>query len=308
MHCLVTGGNGYIGRALLPALAQQGYRLSAQGRPATVPVCHDPDVRFLESDFGAAHWELPLEGVDVLFHLAGIAHQQGSVDGYQAVNLDASLALARKAIAADVKRLVFVSTVKAAAAEYDESGDLLPISKASSPYAQSKALAEEGLRRLCDNAALELVIVRPALVYGENVLGHLRWLRRWTALHLPAPPPGGERSMIALADLVRLLSGLAVSTLETPALFTATDGERYSTQRLHAALCEAMGRQPWLPTPPALVWRTLCRTLDTVRGETAGCTWDRMTADDYYRPEGLESLGFSPSLNFESSLRVANGT
>ncbi|MDP5054373.1 MAG: NAD-dependent epimerase/dehydratase family protein [Congregibacter sp.] len=319
MHCLVTGGSGYIGRALLPALAAQGYRLSAQCHRGSVSVFDAMDgqvagpqspkaqVHTLRCDFSAGRAELGLDGVDVVFHLAGVAHQQAAADVYQRVNVDASLALAEKALAAGVKRFVFVSSVKAGNAEKDQNDDLVPV---ANPYAQSKALAEEGLRSRCRDSSLELIIVRPALVYGDQALGHLRWLRRWAQLHMPAPPAGGERSMIALDDLVRLLTLLAAhsspSSSPSPSLLIATDNHSYSTRRLHAAFCAAMGRTPWIPSPPPPVWRGLCRVLDSLRGETPGRTWARLTGEERYRPTGLASLGFEPILSFEHSLGLSS--
>ncbi|WOJ98464.1 NAD-dependent epimerase/dehydratase family protein [Congregibacter brevis] len=306
MHCLVTGANGYIGQALLPALAEREYLLSTQCRPGAVSALQRVNANLLECDFGSDTWELPLQGVDVVVHLAGVAHQHGEANAYQLINVDASLALADRAIAAGVHRFIFVSSVKAEAAEYDQRRVLLPVSEAENPYAQSKAMAEEGLRQRFQGSDVTLVVLRPALVYSEGSLGHLRWLRRWTNLHLPAPPEGGQRSMIALTDLVRLLTLLVELPIEhTQTFVTVTDGESYSTRRLHAALCTAMQRQPWLPSPPAFVWQALGRILDTVRGEAPGRTWDRMTGDECYSSQGLDVLGFSPSLNFESSLGIA---
>lgn len=306
MHCLITGAGGYIGRALLPTLADQGHRLTAQCRPGTVPAFGTSNVRVLDCDFATTDWGLPLEDVGVVFHLAGIAHQQSNAEVYQRINVDATMMLAEKARAAGVRRFVFVSSVKAVFAQRDKSSsnELLPLSSVDNPYAQSKALAEEGLREICRHSKMELVIVRPALVYSEQALGHLRWLRRWTALHLPSPPSGGARSMVALVDLTRLLSLLVATPVSDSSLLTVTDGQRYSTQRLHAALCAATGRRPWLPSPPEAVWKGLSLVIDAARGEASGRTWSRMTAEDWHPASGLESLAFLPAFDFETSLGV----
>jgi len=301
VHCLITGADGYIGRALLPTLAAQGHQLSAQCRPGTLPAFDATNVRIRDCDFGIPDWELALDDVDVVFHLAGVAHQQGNEDVYQRINVDATVVLAEKAKAAGVRRFVFVSSVKAALAQRNELSELLPLSNVDNPYAQSKALAEEGLRESCEKAEMELLVVRPALVYSEHALGHLHWLRRWTELHLPKPPPGGERSMIALADLTRLLTLLAVAPVADLSLLTVTDGQRYSAQRLHAALCVATRRRPWLPSPPKIVWKGLSRLVDAARGEVPGRTWSRITAEDCYPACGMDTLEFVPAFDFETS-------
>ncbi|EED33755.1 UDP-glucose 4-epimerase [gamma proteobacterium NOR5-3] len=290
----------------MPVLAERGCRLSAQYCRGAVSAPGDAQLSLQRRDFSAGQADLDLEGVDAVFHLAGIAHQRADAQAYQHVNVDASLALAQRARAAGVTRFVFISSVKALAAQRDAQGALLPVVAASNPYAQSKALAEQGLQNVCRDSGMQLFIVRPALVYSKEASGHLRWLRRWAAWHLPAPPSGGGRSMIALDDLVRVLALLVDASLSVPvpALMTVTDEQIYSTRRLHAAICAAMEREPWLPSPPAFVWRSLCRLWDALRGEKSGCTWERMTADECYRSSGLESLDFQPSLSFEASLGV----
>ncbi|MDA8962483.1 UDP-glucose 4-epimerase, partial [Congregibacter sp.] len=101
-----------------------------------------------------------------------------------------------------------------------------------------------------------------------------------------------------------LLALLVAAPVQAPLLMTVTDNESYSTRRLHAALCAATDRRPWLPSPPELVWRSFCKLWDMLRKEQAGGAWARMTADECYLSSGLDGLGFQPSLNFEASLGV----
>jgi hypothetical protein len=82
-----------------------------------------------------------------------------------------------------------------------------------------------------------------------------------------------------------------------------TDGEAYTTRRLHAALCRAHRRRPWLPSPPAPVWRLACDTFDSLRRAPRGSTWDRLAGEDLYPRRGLADLGFRTTLTFEDSLR-----
>jgi hypothetical protein len=117
--------------------------------------------------------------------------------------------------------------------------------------------------------------------------------------------------MIALEDLVRLLTLLAANLmplpLPSPSLMIVTDDNSYSTRRLHAAFCSATGHKPWVPSPPVPVWRSLCRLLDGLRGEAPGQNWARITAEECYRSSGLVSVGFEPALNFEQSLGLSSG-
>jgi UDP-glucose 4-epimerase len=127
-------------------------------------------------------------------------------------------------------------------------------------------------------------------------------LRRWVEHRLPRPPAGGARSMIARADLVRLLVVLAGDTSPQPAPVIATDGEVYSTRRMHAALCRAVQRSPVLPSPPRAAWQFAASLRDRLQGLPAGSTWDRLVGDECYQSQGLVALGFSPQLTLEHSL------
>ncbi|MEM1188626.1 MAG: NAD-dependent epimerase/dehydratase family protein [Pseudomonadota bacterium] len=299
MHCLVTGASGYIGEALVGALLKRDCRVTAHlgRRPTPAP----SDRRLLEM-----HGELgdigtrSLQGVDCVFHLAAIAHQGAGAVAYRRVNVDASLALARRALEAGVARFVFFSSVKAALARSPAAEEL--------DYAASKALAEEQLAVLCREASMRLVIVRPALVYGGSEKGNLMLLDRWVRWHLPRPPVGGARSLIARSDVVDLALRLLDSTEEeTPSTVVLSDGEAYTTRRLHLALCRALDRHPWFPSPPLFAWRAACGLVDALRRAPRGASWRRLAGEELYSSKGLKQLGFVPRHSFESALGLGNG-
>lgn len=311
----MTGAGGYVGRALLPALLAAGItpRAHASGDLS------DPEI------LGA----LDFAGVDVVYHLAGIAHQQADAADYRRVNVDMSRQLAERALAAGVRRFVFLSSVKAIGASSagpandrpandrsanDRSGGDNPrhesptndgLADAELDYALSKALAERALNAVCNGQSMELLVLRPALVYSADAPGHLGWLRRWASLRLPGPPQGGARSMVARDDLVRLLVLLATCDCLAGPL-TLTDGERYSTARIHAAFVRRLERSPLLPALPRPFWKMLAGFADRARGEPSGTHWGRLVDDDLYPSEGLDTLGFSPSLTFERCLGLVD--
>jgi nucleoside-diphosphate-sugar epimerase len=257
----------------------------------------------LRCDLACDADRLPLDGIDVLFHLAGIAHQRAEASSYQRINVEASLTLARRAAAAGVNRFVFVSSVKAAGAE-PSSGSDNP-DPTVSDYARSKASAEAGLRSICRDSDMQLVILRPALIYSRDALGHLQWLRRWAQWRLPAPPAGGGRSMVARDDVVRLLLELTDPARDVPSLITLTDGEVYSTRRMYEAFCRAEGYGFILPSPPVAVWRLAAAAFDRLRGDPPGALWERLQGEERYITAGLESLGFQPRLRLEDCLGVS---
>ncbi|MEL7043687.1 MAG: NAD-dependent epimerase/dehydratase family protein [Pseudomonadota bacterium] len=299
MHCLVTGASGYIGEALVAALLERDCVVTAHygRRPSTA----EKDVRMLEmqgelGDIDAS----ALRGVDCVFHLAAIAHQGAEASDYRRVNVDASLALARRALEAGVARFVFFSSVKAALGR--------PPAAAELDYARSKALAEEQLEALCRDHSMRLVIVRPALVYGGSEKGNLKLLDRWVRWHLPRPPAGGARSLVARSDVIELaLRLLDSSEAETPSVVVLSDGEAYTTRRLHLALCRRLGRHPWFPSPPPFIWRAICDFIDVLRRAPRGASWQRLAGDELYPSEGLNGLGFVPRHNFESALGLGDG-
>ena len=149
---------------------------------------------------------------------------------------------------------------------------------------------------------MQIVVVRPALIYGDAAPGHLALLRRWVRWRLPAPPAGGARSMIGRDDLARVCVRLADLRRSVPARLTVTNGEAYTARRLHAALCHAARRGPLLPSPPASLWHLGAAAFDKLRGNPPGSTWVRLTGSELSGAEGLEELGFTPSRTFERSL------
>jgi nucleoside-diphosphate-sugar epimerase len=214
-----------------------------------------------------------------------------------------------------VRRFVFFSSVKACSpppSAEDQRCDA-PFGNAGAwsaasihDYATSKAMAEHRLREFCRQSPMELVIVRPALVYDVDSPGHLAWLRRWVDLHMPAPPDVGARSMVSREDLVRLAGDLLDLSRPMPAQITATDGEVYSLRRLHAALCEARRRRPWLPSPPPAVWRVFANVFDRLRRIAPGSTWQRLAGRDIHEQHGFDVMGFTPRLNLEACLAGRN--
>jgi UDP-glucose 4-epimerase len=282
----------------VPALLDAGWQVTAHRRSS--PGAGPASSRLTELPGGDIPEDQPTATVDTVLHLAAIAHQSASPEDYRHVNVDMAVDLARRALARGVKRFVFVSSVKA---EHAESAASRGTASLPLDYARSKLCAERALQALVSGQAMRLVILRPALVYGGAPRGHLAWLQRWVDAHLPRPPAGGARSMVARDDLVRLLLDVMDPRATPPPLVTLTDGEAYSTRRLHAALCRAQGRRPWLPSPPASVWRLACDTFDGLRRSPRGSTWQRIAGQELYPRRGLEDLRFQTRLTFEDSLR-----
>ncbi|MEM1404512.1 MAG: NAD-dependent epimerase/dehydratase family protein [Pseudomonadota bacterium] len=291
MHCFVSGASGYVGRALTSALLNRGDSVIAQYRRGQVPA----GANSLQHDFHEPLPRLELEGVDAVYHLAGIAHQRASAEEYEALNVRAASDMAQLALESGTQHFVLVSSVLAG--RPDQAGNL--------SYGRSKALAEAGVRRVLGASSVNLHIVRPALVYSDDAPGHLALLRGWCQRHLPRPPDLGGRSMIAREDLVELLLLLsersAIPGRDLP--LVASDGEIYTARRMYDAFAKSAGVRPWLPSPPDFAWRFGCSVLDLIQGEEAGAFWHRFAAEEVYEPQGLKDVGFRTSLTLETTLR-----
>lgn len=263
---LVTGANGFVGRTLCATLAQSGQTVVAATRrtlsdkPDSVPNITNFHIRTLATD---TNWQHGLQGCNTVVHLAARVHVMTDtatdpLTAFRSVNTYGTLNLARQAAAAGVRRFVFVSTIKVNG-EYTRLGrafsaDDLPDPRA--PYSISKHEAELGLRQLAAETGLEVVIIRPPLVYGPgvraNFLSMMQWLHR--SLPLPLGAMNNKRSLLALDNLVDLI----ITCLDHPAAanqtFLAADGEDLSTTELLRRLAHALGKPArLLPIPASLL-------------------------------------------------------
>lgn len=243
---LVTGANGYVGSALLERLLVEGMPVRAAVRtPATPPVLRakypQGDVAAVGTVDSATDWSEALAGVEVVVHLAARVHVMRDevadpLTEFRAVNVEGALNLARQAAKAGVRRFIYLSSIKVNGEGtlpgqfFTEQDIPLPLD----PYGISKYEAEEGLRKIAQQANMELVIIRPPLVYGPgvkaNFLNMMRWLQK--GLPLPFAAIHNYRSLLALDNLVDFI----VTCLDHPAaanqIFLVADGEDISTTDL----------------------------------------------------------------------------
>jgi nucleoside-diphosphate-sugar epimerase len=210
----------------------------------------------------ATDWSAALQDVDKLVHCAARVHvmQDDSTDplrAYRLVNVECTLNLARQAAASGVRRFVFVSSIKvngeATQPRQPFSADDLPAPL--DPYGVSKLEAEQGLREIEARTGMEVVIVRPPLVYGPGVKANFASMMRWVARGLPLPfgAIDNARSMVALGNLVDFL----VTCLKHPEAagqtFLVSDGEDVSTTELLRRTAKAMGKKALLLPIPSSV-------------------------------------------------------
>jgi UDP-4-keto-D-QuiNAc 4-reductase len=262
MSLLLTGSSGFVGSALLRRLVVTGQGLRACYRvlPSTLPdgvECFAiPD---LTSERG---WRAALDGVKVLVHAAARVHVMAddAVDPlleFRRINVEGTLALGRWAAEAGVRRFVFISSVKVLG---ERTLPGAPFSADTPPapedaYGISKWEAEQGLHQLGLETGMEVVIVRPPLVYGPGVKANFRSMMRWLSRGVPLPLGAvthNRRSFVALDNLVDLIVVCTRHPAAANQAFLVSDGEDLSTAELLNRMGHALGRKVCIPAIPVM--------------------------------------------------------
>lgn len=255
----VTGAAGFIGRALCASLAARGHEVRAlTRRPA--PAIPGVAMHAVGDISERTDWPPHLTGVTVVIHLAGRAHAAARGADF-AGEPEAATALARAAAASGVRRLVQISSVRAMAAATTPGRPLTETDPPhpADPYGRAKLAIERATSAAAREAGLELVILRPPLVYGPGVKANFRALLRLVASGLPLPFAAldNRRSLIFRDNLVDLLARAAVDPAAGGQVLLARDEADLSTPQLIRALAAGLGRQPRLFALPAAVWPPL---------------------------------------------------
>lgn len=303
---LVTGATGFIGRALVSELLAAGHDVTAVVRnPASVPRWNgSPRIVTAEID-GTTDWRGALDGVELIAHLAGIAHQPIADDAataarYRAVNLDGTVALAQAAASAGVRRLLFLSSIKV---NGERTGGV-PFTERDTPapediYGRTKWQAEQALARVAQDSQLDVTILRSPLVYGPGVGGNFASLLRLcdTALPLPFGAIDNRRSLIARANLTHAITTCLGHPSAANGTFLARDGDDLSTPDMVRHLRRGLDRPARLmPISPALLMAA---------GSLCGCgalmsrLVDSLTVDDRLL---REKLGWVPLVRTDQAL------
>lgn len=258
MNILITGASGFVGRRLVERLRPTYPGLTAAVRQSPAP--GETAVGDIHAD---TDWSSVLCGRQCVIHTAARVHvmRDETADPlatYRRVNVAATLNLARQAAAAGVKRFIFLSSIKVNG-EQTCLGRPFTADDTPAPedaYGISKWEAEQGLQQLAAETGMELVIIRPPLVYGPGVKGNFASMIKLVAKGLPLPLGAvhNQRSLVALDNLVDLI----ITCIDHPAaanqVFLAGDGQDLSTTELLRGVALAMGRPSRLiPVPPFLL-------------------------------------------------------
>lgn len=262
MTCvLVTGGTGFIGAALLKKIkCDERFNISASVRDSRLLLgMHTHTVPDLNAE---TYWLSALDGIDVVIHTAARVHvmQDSSSDPlteFRKVNVEGTLNLARQAATSGVKRFVFLSSIKVNGEGTEPGKPYKPddIPDPKDYYGISKMEAERALLELAEQEQMDVVIIRPVLVYGPgvkaNFLSMIRWLNR--GIPLPLGAIHNKRSLVCLDNLISLI----ITCVDHPAaanqIFLVSDGEDLSTTQLLARILKALNKPSRLIPIPSWV-------------------------------------------------------
>ena len=306
---LITGATGFVGGAVMKRLISD--KSLAVGAVRLKPIewlTHYPVVEVGDIE---AHtdWSEALVGVSSVVHAAAHVHvmKDRSIDPlaeFRRVNVAGTLNLAQQAAAAGVKRFVFISSIKVNG-ELTQIGQPFTEKDRAAPvdaYGISKFEAEVGLRRIAKETGMEVVIIRPVLVYGPCVKGNFLSMMRWLYRGIPLPfgAINNARSLVALDNLVDLITTCLHHPAAANQTFLVSDGQDISTTQLLQYTASAMGVSSRLIPVPALMIQAAAQLLG--KGEVAQRLCTNLQVDI---SQTRQLLGWVPPISVKEGLRRA---
>lgn len=300
----ITGATGFVGRALSNALLKQKVPVALVSRAQA-----DTQKIAVGNIDGSTDWVAALQQCQVVIHLAARVHVMHDTDAdplaaFRAVNVQGTLNLARQAAAAGVKRFVFMSSVKVNG-EATSLGQPFTAADAAAPqdaYGVSKMEAEEGLRQIATQTGLEVVIIRPPLVYGPGVKANFAALMRAVQRGWPLPlgAVDNQRSLVALDNLVDFIMTCTTHPLAANQTFLVSDGHDVSTTELIRGMAQAAGVPARLLPVPVSVLRMAASLLGKADAIDRLC--GNLQVD---MSKARDMLGWVPPISVSEGLRQA---
>ncbi|MBT8545249.1 NAD-dependent epimerase/dehydratase family protein [Polynucleobacter paneuropaeus] len=304
---LVTGGSGFLGKAFAESALAKGFKVRVTARRKSNELNNFPDLTIIPNLNSGAEWSSALLGVKTIVHCAAHVHvmrDQGrdSLNSFRKVNVEGTLNLAHQAVLAGVKRFIFISSIKVNG-ESTAPGEAFAESDIPNPvgdYAKSKYEAELGLRKIGSDTGLEIVIIRPPLVYGPgvkaNFLSMINLLQQGFLI-----PLGGivknQRSFIFIENLVDMLITCVNHPAAANQLFLVSDDEDLSTTVLLERMALALGRPPRLIVVPAGLIKFIARLIG--RSDLSKRLCDSLRVDI---SKAKDFLGWSPPVSVKEGL------
>jgi nucleoside-diphosphate-sugar epimerase len=317
----VTGATGFVGKALIENLLSELYEVKALVRqsskvlPMSVEQVIVGDLVDLTLSDTSGLSRGDFKDVEVVVHTAARVHMinddvSNPLAEFRKVNRDATLILARLAAESGVKRFIFLSSIKVNGEITEPNKPFTPddVHVPTDPYALSKYEAEQGLLALAEETDMDVVIIRPPLVYGPGVKGNFSSMMKW--MNKPVPLPFGaihnQRSLVALDNLVsfiRLCIDLKKSSKASNQVLLICDGEDVSTTQLLKKVGQALnslspsGKKAWLLPVPVCIMIYFAKLLG--KGDTANRLFGCLQVDS---SKTRDLLGWTPVVTVDEQL------
>lgn len=304
---LVTGASGFLGGALCKVLSE---KMTVRGtvRASSMPNKHE-GVELVAGELsGNFDWSVVLEGVTAIVHCAARVHvmrdsAENPLEEFRTVNVDGTLNIARQAAVAGVKRFVFISSIGVNGGEtFGKPFSAEDIAAPHTPYAVSKYEAEQGLRALAEESGMEVVIIRPPLIYGPGAPGNFASLKKLLASGIPVPlgsATKNRRSFVYLGNLVDLVEICIVHPKAANKTLLVSDDEDLSTAALLRRMAVAMGTSARLIRFPIGLLKFVAKALG--RSNTMQSLCGSLEVDI---SQTQKTLGWSPPFDIDAGLRL----
>jgi len=306
---LISGSSGFIGQYLGRYLSERSYHIINTYRSLPDKLHNEDKSHFSINNIDAGtQWQIALNNVDSVVHLAARVHVMQETDAdplnaFREVNTQGTMNLARQAVQAGVKRFVYLSSIKVNGEQTTKhpfyADDL---SEPQDPYALSKHEAEQQLLALGKETGLEVVIIRPPLVYGPEVKGNFSRLIALVGKSLPLPLAGinNARSLVNIENLCSFIHTCLIHPKATGEVFLVSDGRDLSTSELFEKIAQALDKKSRLfYLPPGLI-----KLITTILGRKA--EYERLFGSlqvDIAKNKQL--LDWQPICSVEQGMRLA---
>ena len=309
---LITGATGFIAAPLIRALREQGHILSGTTRKTGVfsgtngiPLHQVPEIS------ENTDWSNIISGAEVVIHLAARVHimkdqSRNPIEAFRCVNTLGTQALALQAANAGIKRFVFLSSAKVAGeisplGGFKESGPISP----NDPYSISKFEAEQALLKIAQRGSMEVVIIRPPLVYGPNVKGNFLSLLKLAKRNYPLPlnSINNKRSLIFVDNLTDAITKAVDHPKAANKIFFLSDEENLSTTELINKISRAFGTKARIfniPQKYLLLLGKITGNTEIVKRLTQTLTVDstRIKSDLNWSPPFQSDVGIKKTVNW----------
>lgn len=306
MRVLVTGATGFVGQALLAGLLVKKFSVSALVRREN-NLLSEEVTKIRGGDLTDVHdWQSVFHNIEAVIHVAGRAHivhddVADPLAEFRKVNTTITLELAKQAAAAGVKRFIYISSIKVNG-EATSRGMVFRADDTHIPtdhYGLSKYEAEQGLLAVAAETGMEVVMIRPPLVYGPGVRANFASMIRWMQRGIPLPfgAIDNRRSFIALDNLVSFIIHCIDHPKAANEIFLISDGEDVSTTVLLQKMSKALGKKSCLMPVPERWLRLVAKILG--REDEAGKVLNSLQVDS---SKARDVLGWKPVITMDEQL------